>query len=51
VKPHRDPESEKLDAGVSPNISADGGWVKPAWAVPDDEPPRKAPDLMEEEPR
>jgi serine/threonine-protein kinase len=31
---------EVLDAGVRRNTGPDGGWVKPAWAIPDPEPKR-----------
>ena len=37
------------DAGAPPsNTAPDGGWVKPAWAVPDEE-PRHAPDLLQDD--
>lgn len=36
------------DAVIPPSASSDTEWVKPAWAVPDEE-PRKAPDLMQGE--
>jgi hypothetical protein len=29
-----------LDAGVRSSVQPDGGWVKPAWAIPDPEPKR-----------
>lgn len=37
-----------VDAGGPPIASSDAGWVKPAWAIPDEE-PHKAPDWMQEE--
>jgi serine/threonine-protein kinase len=33
-------DNDVLDAGVRRNTGPDGGWVKPAWAIPDPEPKR-----------
>jgi serine/threonine-protein kinase len=38
-----------LDAGAPENRAADGGWVKPEWAIPDEE-PRSADEIVGDDP-
>jgi serine/threonine-protein kinase len=44
TNPYNDePGSGPADAGKSSASHPDGGWVKPSWAIPDDEPVRRPP--------